>query len=956
MKWLVSLVLSCVVFTAPAQDYYAELEKQMIDLYTQKKYEESLSITTKILKVFPENINANINHAAALLFLNRPTEAKRYIDNALTLDPSGAAPLTAKSYLFANDGNLEKAKETLVYAIKFDTEAEDIERDAQEMVAIGKALGKEDTFQSLANWYRQTRPSIKEKLISLVSIVSTYNNFPEDPQGLMDEARKLATQLHQQKLPDVAALAYLYASQWLRNWGYPSEALTILTEGYTQIKQKGFGNNYYILSNVVASMMSYNIDRNELTTAAQFGDEFMANIGKSPLPSIDVDGLINIAMAYGLMRDANKDLSIKYASAAYDLAVKTNYVNGIARAANAVTLACIDFYSPESSAKGIRFGEYGYKVAEENKLDVKSSLLSNLALLYWSQGEAGKQKSVSILRYQITKAKEENRLDNASLYLNNLGSMYYSMGQHDLAINHFEESSSLANSGRVYKNPKDRIAFYDQQMSANQWLVRLYSKKGDAEKTFEAMERSRARVLNERLSHDQIETPTVYDLQSLLKPDEACIMYDVFSGHEITILVITKKYAHVLFHDDPRFVGDIYDKYFNKSKEEQIASNVNEEQSRGFEWISLKNQRTQVVRGYDKSAVAPKSEFERIAKLTRKYSESPGLNDQLLGDFLTRYQRYLITPINNRLTGIKTLIISPNNILSFIPFEALRTFDGKYLVEKYNIRYLHSASVLKQLEARQYTHARKPLLAMGGAIYQDMDEERVPINTSESFNLLQAEVEENIAAGKSLRKAYASLMGTRAMNPLQGTAEEVKNISKNLPGCDIFIGQEMTENRIKSLSQSGQLKNYKILHLATHGFVISEIPDLSGVAMCIFPKEQDGEDGFLNATEISNLQLNADLAVLSACQTALGKLYVGEGVSGLTQSLLLAGSNAALVSLWPVDDTSTMLFMSHFYKEVAKGKPYPQIVNELKRKFIKGDFGKEFQHPSFWAPFIYYGK
>ncbi|MGC4023542.1 MAG: CHAT domain-containing protein [Cyclobacteriaceae bacterium] len=540
------------------------------------------------------------------------------------------------------------------------------------------------------------------------------------------------------------------------------------------------------------------------------------------------------------------------------------------------------------------------------------------------------------------------------LYCNNLGAMLYNRALWPEAAEYLEESVRLAPSGSSFSNPKDRLSFYREQLSASGFLILCYAKMSNAEKAFQAMESRRAHVLAERLNHHFDKKPALSDLQKLLKQDEACIMYSVFSGHEIAILTVSKKYAQVIFQDDPRFVGDIKDKYFNKGKQENPQAVA--QPSRGFEWVSLRGQGFVQRDLYDREAVAPRQDFDRINDLTRKFFQQPGANDPFLMDCLSRYQKFLIVPVNNRLTGIKNLLIAPDDVLNLLPFEALRSYDGKYLVEKYNIRYLHSTAVLQQLEERNYSSSRKPLLAMGGAIYQDLDSEPMQLNSNEDWNVLQADVYQNLKTNSSQRKAYVSLFGQKAMNPLPGTLDEVKNISKNLNGAEIFSGADMTENRIKSMSKNDQLKNYKVLHLATHGFVIPDVPELSGVAMCIFTKEQDGEDGFLNANEIAQLKLNTDLTVLSACQTAQGKIYPGEGVTGLTQSLILSGSNAALVSLWPVNDTSTMLFMSNFYKEVAKGKPYIQIVNELKRKFIKGDFGKEFQHPNFWAPFIYYGK
>jgi len=196
------------------------------------------------------------------------------------------------------------------------------------------------------------------------------------------------------------------------------------------------------------------------------------------------------------------------------------------------------------------------------------------------------------------------------------------------------------------------------------------------------------------------------------------------------------------------------------------------------------------------------------------------------------------------------------------------------------------------------------------------------------------------------------------MNYLPGTLNEVKEIEKYFNGrADVYTGTQMTENFIKSLAKNGTLKNYKIVHLATHGFAIPQIPQLSGIAMCIFPNMQGGEDGYLTAPEISKLGMHADLAVLSACETGLGKIYGGEGVSGLTQSLIVGGANAALVSLWPVSDQGTMYFMTGLYNLTENQKvPYDEAVNIMKRKFIAGEFGPEFQSTGIWAPFVLYGK
>src|SRR5690606_21520515 len=109
--------------------------------------------------------------------------------------------------------------------------------------------------------------------------------------------------------------------------------------------------------------------------------------------------------------------------------------------------------------------------------------------------------------------------------------------------------------------------------------------------------------------------------------------------------------------------------------------------------------------------------------------------------------------------------------------------------------------------------------------------------------------------------------------------------------------------------------------------------------------------------EIAALKLNADFAVLSACETALGKIFGGEGINGLNSALLTAGANNTLLSLWPVDDAGTMVLMTEIYNRIANlSMTIEDAINSTKRDMLNGQYGERFASPGIWAPFIHYGR
>ena len=499
---------------------------------------------------------------------------------------------------------------------------------------------------------------------------------------------------------------------------------------------------------------------------------------------------------------------------------------------------------------------------------------------------------------------------------------------------------------------QNRITFLQSQLSAYQFLTYCYARTNNGHGMFDAIGQQRARVLTDRLRlKNQGRKMSLQNFQAKLKSDEVALFYTLTEPGAVAINVVTKENSYAVLNEFFTPFVTLKQKYIDK---ERVANM----QRTGYKLPSnARVQGERILVEQDIANMFKQEDFETLGEWLRELLQSDKAEHAVIRtEFLDHYYKFLISPIAHLISSKKKLIISPDGLLNFIPFEALTDANGKYLIEKHGVRYIQSASVAGIIHNRNYGSSRKPMLAMGGAIYDEMSTKADPARSVERMQEINALAQQNVAEGKSQREVYAAL-GFGKMNYLPGTLNEVNTMAKIVQGAEVYTGNQMNEAFIKQLSDQGRLDDYKVIHLATHGFALPDIPELSGIAMSIFKEEKNGQDGYLTAPELAGLRLNADLVVLSACETGLGKIYGGEGVMGLTQSLILAGANGAAVSLWPVNDASTMYFMSGMYELVNKtDMTYADAIDDMKRRFIKGEFGELFRKTNYWAPFVHYGK
>jgi CHAT domain-containing protein len=186
---------------------------------------------------------------------------------------------------------------------------------------------------------------------------------------------------------------------------------------------------------------------------------------------------------------------------------------------------------------------------------------------------------------------------------------------------------------------------------------------------------------------------------------------------------------------------------------------------------------------------------------------------------------------------------------------------------------------------------------------------------------------------------------------LRFTRREAEQILAEAPSGKNLKAIDFKANR--ATATGGELSKYRYVHFATHGYVDSQRSDLSAIVLSLVDENGQPQDGFLRAHEIYNLNLPAELVVLSACETGLGKEIKGEGLVGLTQGFMYAGARRVVVSLWNVNDKATAELMARFYRGMLKENKTPAAA--LRSAQMEMSRQPQWQSPYYWAAFTLQG-
>jgi len=339
--------------------------------------------------------------------------------------------------------------------------------------------------------------------------------------------------------------------------------------------------------------------------------------------------------------------------------------------------------------------------------------------------------------------------------------------------------------------------------------------------------------------------------------------------------------------------------------------------------------------GYESFELPGRQELEAAARRLHGLGSRSGKSGLSLARRRAQeLSRVLVGPVVHLLDHRRVLVVLPD-VLGYVPFEALPEpslrVDGAAwpvtLLDGREIVRIPSASVLLRLRAQRAGRATAPglLAMMGDPVFSSRDD-RLP------------------KGGPTARE-------TVDLPLLRYAGWEARAIAELARGGEVLSATGFDATREMALS--GVLSRYRILHFLAHGLIDTQRPERSALVLSRFDRQGRPKPGRLQADEIRGLHLAADLVVLSACETGLGRELRGEGLVGLPHSFLAAGASSVIMSLWKVEDRATSVFMDRFYRELLANRRSPADALRTTQRALRRD--PRWGAPSYWGGFVLQG-
>ncbi len=933
--------------------------------------------------------------------IGQPQQALRYYQQALPIRRElgnrnlEATTLSNIGSVYYNLGEPQKALSFLQQALSISREISDRAGEAITLSNIGVVYNNIGQSLQALNYHqqaliisREVGNSTEERLSqrsreanTLINIGAVYYNLGQPEQALnyfqqalpiLRDVGDFPEERLSQRTKEAATLNNI--GEVYRTIGQPQQALNFYQQALPISREIGDRPGEAVILNNIGSV--YN-NIGQLQQALNFYQQALPILREISDRAGEANTLNNIGLVYNDIGQPQQALN--FYQQALTISREVGDVAGEATTLNNIGLVYNDIGQPQQA---LNF--YQQALTMSRKVGDRSgeaTILNNLGLVYDNIGQS--QQALNFYQQALTTSREVGDRSGEATILNNLASLQRTLKDLPTALQNIQDAIAIVEDIRgQLVNPEFRTSYfatvqdyYKLQIDLLMQFHQQNPNQGYNSQAFNVTERSKARTLIELLTESKADIRTGVDPQ-LLQQERAIqsqltaldkqrieLANSSTNKEQIAVLEAQRETLQTQYRTlqsqiratSPKYAAL---KYPQPLTLEQIQQQILDDNTvilsyslgkeRSYLWLVSKTE----MSSYE---LPPRKTLEDlVTQKVRPQLTNPRTSRNSFINETSELSNILLKPVLEKI-GNKRIVAIGDGALQYLPFGALpdpRAESNQYqpLLVNNEVVYLPSASTLQTIrnETQNRPPAPKTLAVLADPVFSTNDP-RVGFGSRSAPNTA-TDISQLPLAAQNLDRAAQNARGEWSRLP--GTRQESETILKLVPPNQSLALFDFQANRANALSN--QLSQYRFIHWATHGFANTQKPELSGIVMSLVDRTGAGSNGYLLLEDIFNLSFNADLVVLSACETGLGEVVQGEGLIGLTRGLMYAGTPRVVTSLWAVPDSQTADLMGKFYENMLQQNLRP--AEALRSAQLEMWRSRSWMAPYFWAAFTLQGE